>query len=91
MREHFDEIQAFNRFNFPQFVMQSIAMLEDVQDNLEVSHVRVRESVLALVVAFSNFYHLAAPSYIPYQKATNLPSNYIAIGDSVMSVNPIFA
>ncbi|KAJ7797186.1 hypothetical protein B0H14DRAFT_3494049 [Mycena olivaceomarginata] len=33
---------------------------------------------------------LAATSYIRYHKATNLPSNFIAVGDSIMAVNPTF-
>ncbi|KAJ7840164.1 hypothetical protein B0H14DRAFT_3140542 [Mycena olivaceomarginata] len=33
---------------------------------------------------------LAPTSYIRYHKATNLPSNFIAVGDSIMTVNPTF-
>lgn len=33
----------------------------------------------------------AGTSYIRYQLAANLPSNFIAIGDSVMTVNPLYA
>ncbi|KAJ7588541.1 hypothetical protein C8J56DRAFT_785461 [Mycena floridula] len=29
-------------------------------------------------------------THVRYHKATNLPSNWVAIGDSVMSVNPVF-
>ena len=30
-------------------------------------------------------------SYIPYHRARDLPANFVAIGDSVMRVNPIYA
>ncbi|KAJ7472287.1 hypothetical protein B0H11DRAFT_1349448 [Mycena galericulata] len=33
---------------------------------------------------------VAPTSYIRYHQATNLPSNWIALGDSVMTVNPLF-
>ncbi|KAJ7210452.1 hypothetical protein GGX14DRAFT_625636, partial [Mycena pura] len=31
-----------------------------------------------------------ATTYIRYHRATNLPSNFVALGDSVMTVNPLF-
>ncbi|KAJ7066179.1 hypothetical protein C8F01DRAFT_695638 [Mycena amicta] len=31
-----------------------------------------------------------ATSYIRYSRAVNMPSNFVALGDSVMTVNPIF-
>ncbi|KAF7310059.1 hypothetical protein MIND_00378900 [Mycena indigotica] len=31
-----------------------------------------------------------ATSYLQYYKARNLPSNFVALGDSVMTINPIF-
>ncbi|KAJ7621135.1 hypothetical protein FB45DRAFT_1092618 [Roridomyces roridus] len=34
--------------------------------------------------------NVAPTSYIRYHQATNLPSNWIALGDSVMTLNPIF-
>ncbi|KAJ7468269.1 hypothetical protein B0H11DRAFT_1813877 [Mycena galericulata] len=33
---------------------------------------------------------VAPTSYIRYHQATNLPSNWIALGDSVMTLNPLF-
>nr|GAT55263.1 predicted protein [Mycena chlorophos] len=29
-------------------------------------------------------------SYVRYSRATNMPSNFVALGDSVMAVNPVF-
>ncbi|PBK69033.1 hypothetical protein ARMSODRAFT_172347 [Armillaria solidipes] len=39
-----------------------------------------------------NYSHVRYPgsSYIRYEKAVNLPSNWVALGDSVMRVNPVF-
>ncbi|KAF8236757.1 hypothetical protein L208DRAFT_1390284 [Tricholoma matsutake] len=34
--------------------------------------------------------HVAPTSYVQYHKAPKLPSNWIAIGDSVMTVNPVY-
>ncbi|KAG7444010.1 uncharacterized protein BT62DRAFT_1008697 [Guyanagaster necrorhizus] len=34
--------------------------------------------------------HFTGSSYIRYEKGVNLPSNWIALGDSVMRVNPIY-
>ncbi|KAJ7658947.1 hypothetical protein B0H17DRAFT_343339 [Mycena rosella] len=34
---------------------------------------------------------LAPTSYVRYHQATNLPSNWIALGDSVMTLNPLFS
>ncbi|KAJ7740952.1 hypothetical protein DFH07DRAFT_982126, partial [Mycena maculata] len=34
---------------------------------------------------------LAPTSYIRYHKGLNLPSNYVALGDSVMTLNPLFS
>ncbi|KAJ7737143.1 hypothetical protein DFH07DRAFT_985703, partial [Mycena maculata] len=34
---------------------------------------------------------IAPTSYIRYHQATNLPSNYVAVGDSVMTLNPLFS
>ncbi|KAF7293767.1 hypothetical protein HMN09_01172000 [Mycena chlorophos] len=30
-------------------------------------------------------------SYVRYSRATNMPSNFVALGDSVMTINPVFA
>ncbi|KAJ7485099.1 hypothetical protein B0H11DRAFT_1722338 [Mycena galericulata] len=34
---------------------------------------------------------VAPTSYVRYHQATNLPSNWVAVGDSVMTLNPLFS
>ncbi|KAJ6551259.1 hypothetical protein B0H19DRAFT_951110 [Mycena capillaripes] len=34
---------------------------------------------------------IAPTSYVRYHQATNLPSNWVAVGDSVMTLNPLFS
>ncbi|KAJ7269901.1 hypothetical protein C8J57DRAFT_1323879 [Mycena rebaudengoi] len=41
-------------------------------------------------VAVANI-KLAPTSYVQYHRATNLPSNWVALGDSVMTLNPLFS
>ncbi|PBK99981.1 hypothetical protein ARMGADRAFT_1074807 [Armillaria gallica] len=48
-------------------------MLEEVQDTMTCSQVRIAPS-----------------TWIQYERGVNLPSNWIAAGDSVMRVNPFF-
>ncbi|KAK0489354.1 hypothetical protein IW261DRAFT_1327060, partial [Armillaria novae-zelandiae] len=48
--------------------------------------------VLDEVKDTTTYSHVRYPgsSYVRYEKAVNLPSNWVALGDSVMRVNPVF-
>ncbi|KAH7924669.1 hypothetical protein BV22DRAFT_1090482 [Leucogyrophana mollusca] len=57
----------------PEWWMQMLDMLDEVQDTVECHIARCPPSTC-----------------LRFHEAANLPSNYIAIGDSVMRVNPVF-
>ncbi|KAE9409592.1 hypothetical protein BT96DRAFT_529475 [Gymnopus androsaceus JB14] len=57
----------------PEWIFQSIDILEESKPAIKYSHVRV-----------------PGTAYIRYHRMANLPCNFVAIGDSVMSINPIF-
>ncbi|KAF7308206.1 hypothetical protein HMN09_00668500 [Mycena chlorophos] len=40
--------------------------------------------------AMVSLLRVPATSYVRYSRATNMPSNFVALGDSVMTVNPLF-
>ncbi|KAE9398024.1 hypothetical protein BT96DRAFT_1032689 [Gymnopus androsaceus JB14] len=58
----------------PDWVFETLDILEDFQDQISFAHVRVPRT-----------------TYVRYHQAMNLPSNFVALGDSVMTVNPTFA
>ncbi|KAF5384504.1 hypothetical protein D9757_006479 [Collybiopsis confluens] len=73
-----DDIRSFIRelgayAVIPEWIFQTIDLLEDAQPAIDYSHVRVPGS-----------------SYIQYHKVGNLPINFTAIGDSVLSVDPLY-
>ncbi|KAJ7165799.1 hypothetical protein C8R46DRAFT_1096209 [Mycena filopes] len=53
----------------------------EILDMLE----EVEESAVAAIVK------IPPTSYVQYHRATNLPSNWVALGDSVMTLNPLFS
>ncbi|KAJ7580273.1 hypothetical protein C8J56DRAFT_279035 [Mycena floridula] len=74
MRSYARDMVTFGDSKIPEWVWKTMDMLEEVEETMTQSQIRV-----------------PGTSYIRYQQATNLPGNYVAVGDSVMTVNPLFA
>ncbi|KAK0466735.1 uncharacterized protein EV420DRAFT_1635777 [Desarmillaria tabescens] len=77
----------------PEWFLQILDMLEEVEDTLTCSQVPFRKifrKIQTSITELMDHRRLAGASYTRFDKAVNLPPNWIAIGDSVMKVNPLF-
>jgi hypothetical protein len=48
MRRYLEKLQAFTGISFPEYIFQTIDMLQEVQESMKESHVRVRKSLPSL-------------------------------------------
>lgn len=74
----------------PETFFAMLDMLDEVTDTMTYSHVRYRAFAFFIIPMEMLITLAAGSSYIRYEKAVNLPSNWVALGDSVMRVNPVF-
>ena len=78
----------------PEWIFQMLDMLNEddqVQASISVSYLRVRKYHLPLLAALHSLKISPAPSYYyRFHQAVNLPSNWVALGDSIMRINPVF-
>ncbi len=74
----------------PKTFFKMLDMLDEVKDTMTCSQVRYRMCAYAYRAKTSLKALSAGSSYIRYERAVNLPSNWVALGDSVMRVNPIY-
>ena len=94
--ETLDDVKAFARTlvldkPIPEWFFQLLDLLHEVEDSMTIAHVRVRKCPSQFALIYLHGIRWPAPtSYIRYKQADNLPNNWIAIGDSVMRVNPIY-
>jgi hypothetical protein len=92
------DLQSFETFarslNFeipiPEWWYDFIHVLKEVEDKMVAKIVRVRKCHFSLANSFS-LGVVAGSVYTQFHMSVNMPSNWIAVGDSVMRVNPIFA
>jgi hypothetical protein len=74
----------------PDWFYQFLDVLAEVEDTMTCSSVRVGKPS-STSESRLDLHPLVAPTtYIRYHGAPYLPRNWIAIGDSIMSVNPVF-
>jgi hypothetical protein len=78
----------------PEWIFQMLDMLNEnvqVQASISVSYLRVRKYHLPLLATMHSLKIFTAPSYYyRFHQAVNLPSNWVALGDSIMRINPVF-
>jgi hypothetical protein len=75
----------------PDWFYQLLDLLAEVEDSMTLSAVRVGKASSSTFESKLDLHLLIAPAtYIRYHQAPNLPKNWVAIGDSVMSVNPVY-
>jgi hypothetical protein len=73
----------------PDWIFRLLELFEEEQVPSTYSHARCRTFIL-ITFELTLITRCAAPSvYVQYHLAKNIPSNFIAIGDSVLKLNPV--
>ena len=74
----------------PDWVYALFERLLDFRDKGEVITCKYRTFHCAAILSVADEGHTAEMSLIAWENAPFVPSNFVAIGDSVMRVNPVF-
>jgi hypothetical protein len=69
----------------PDWVFEVLDMLKEVNDSVAVANIKLGMFFSSFLATRFSKIEPAPTSYVQYHRATNLPSNWVALGDSVMT------
>lgn len=93
LKEFLEDLNPLQKI--PEWILDLLDALHEVNDQAEFVTVKYRKHkfstyLFGLKTEFNYLTIQANLSWIKYERAAYVPSNFIAVGDSVMQVNPTF-